>query len=105
MKKTLKRLCTGFLAFATVVFINRENTMAVRDIDKLNGHTGSAFHGIFVFTGGAETAVTAERNKFEFFTVRTAIHCSAQGRILTAGYLINIFHLSFLGCRVYFISL
>lgn len=60
------------------IFIDCENAMAMCDIYQLKGHTGGAFYGIFVATGRAETAVTAERNEFEFSAVRTAIHCAAE---------------------------
>lgn len=59
-------------------FINSKNTMAVLDTDELERHTGGAFHSIFVSAGGTKTAVTAERNEFEFSAVRTAIHCAAE---------------------------
>ena len=58
--------------------INGKNAMTVSDINELKGHRGGAFYGIFVATGRAETAVTAERNEFEFSAVRTAIHCAAE---------------------------
>ena len=51
--------------------------MPVGDIDELKGHGGSAFHGVLVATGVAETAVAAERNKLN----------------------INIFHLSLSGTK------
>ena len=51
-----------------------KNTMSVCDIDELKRHGGSAFHGIFIAAGGAETAVATERNKPKLSTVRTAIH-------------------------------
>ena len=71
--------------------------MPVGDIDELKGHGGSAFHGILVATGGAEAAVTAERDEFQFSAVRTAVHSAAKGRIATVYHLIDIFHLSIPG--------
>ena len=62
----------------TEIFINGKNTVAMSNIDQFKRHIGRAFHGIFVAAGRAETAVTAERNEFEFSAVRTAIHCAAE---------------------------
>ena len=45
------------------VFIDGENAVPMSDIDQFEGHAGGAFHRILISTGGAETAVTAERNK------------------------------------------
>ena len=72
--------------------INSKDTMAMRDIDELKGHGGSAFHGVLVSAGGTEAAVAAERNKLQFATVRTAVHGAAKGRIATVNHLIDIFH-------------
>ena len=72
----------------------RKNAVAVTDIYQFKGHTGSAFHGIFIATGGAETAFTAERDKLKLSAVRTAIHGTAIGRIAAVYHLIDIFHLS-----------
>ena len=60
------------------VFINSKNAVPVLDRNELKGHTGSTFHRVFVPAGRTETAVTAERNEFEFSAVRTAIHCAAE---------------------------
>ena len=68
--------------------------MAVTDINQFKGHAGSAFQGIFIAAGGAETAVAAERDKFKLSAVRTAIHGTAIGRIAAVYHLIDIFHLS-----------
>ena len=78
-------------------FINSKNTMAVLDTDELERHTGGAFHSVFVATGRAKTAVTAERNEFEVPAVRTMVHGAAKRRITTVDHLIDIFHLSFSG--------
>ena len=72
--------------------INGKDTMSVGDIDELKGHGGSAFHGVLVATGGAETAVAAEGDEFEFTAGRTAVHGAAKGRIATVNHLIDIFH-------------
>ena len=75
----------------------RKNAVAVTDIYQFKGHTGSAFHGIFIPAGGAETAFAAERDKLEFSAVGTAIHGTAKGRIAAVYHFIDIFHLSFSG--------
>ena len=83
-------------------FINGEDAVAVRDIDQLKGHRGSAIHGIFVTTGRAEAAVTAERNKFKLTAMRAGIHGTAKRWVTTVDHLINIFHLSFSGVKSIF---
>ncbi|KSV57951.1 hypothetical protein ASU35_14630 [Acetivibrio ethanolgignens] len=82
MKQTIKQRTVFEKEFAKI-FVDCENTMSVCDINQLKGHTGSAFHGIFIATGRAETAVTAEGNKSEFSAFRAAIHCITE-RWITA---------------------
>ena len=72
--------------------INGKDTMPVGDIDELKGHGGSAFHGILVATGGAEAAVTEERDGFQFSAERAAVQGTAERRIATVNHLIDIFH-------------
>ena len=98
MEETIQQ-GTVFQEKVTKVFINRENAMAVRDIHQLKGHICSAFHGVFVTTGRAETAVTAKRNKPKFATVGTAVHGTTEGWVATVDHLIDIFHLSFSGMK------
>ena len=74
------------------LFINGKNTMTVGDIEQLKGHTGSAFHGIFIATGGAETAFTAERDKLKLSAVWTAIHGATKGGIAAVDHFFNIFN-------------
>ena len=74
------------------MLINGKNTVAVRDIDEFKGHTGSAFHGIFIAAGGAETAFTAERDKLKLSAVGTAIHGAAKGGIAAVDHFFNIFN-------------
>ena len=76
--------------------------MAVWDIKQLEGHTGSAIHGVLISTGRTETAMTAERNKFKFSAMRTAIHGTAERRITTVNHFIDIFHLSISGMKSIF---
>ena len=72
--------------------INGKDTMSVGDIDELKGHGGSAFHGVLVATGGAETAVAAERDELKPAAAWAAVHGAAKGRIATVNHLIDIFH-------------
>ena len=77
--------------------INDKNAMTVSDINELKGNRGSAFYGIFITAGRAETTVTTERNKLEISAVGTAIHGTTKRRITTVDHLIDIFHLSSAG--------
>lgn len=69
------------------------------DINQFKGHRGSAFHGIFIAAGGTETAVTAERDKFQLTAMRTAEHSTTKSWIATVDHLIDIFHLSISGMK------
>lgn len=62
VKKTVKE-GTVFEEKIPEGFINGKNAVAVLDIYQLKGHAGSAFHGIFIAAGRAETAMAAERDK------------------------------------------
>ena len=81
------------------LLIDCKNAVAMTDIDQFKGHTGSAFHGIFIAAGGAETAFAAERDKLKLSAVGTAIHGTAKGRTAAVKHFINIFHLSFSGMK------
>ena len=74
------------------ILIDSEDTMPVGDIDKLKGHTGSAFHGILVTAGGTEAAVAAKRDKLELSAFGTAIHGTTVGRVTTVDHLIHVFN-------------
>ena len=87
---------------AAEIFINGKNAMTVLDTNEFERHTGGAFHSIFVATGRAKTAVTAERNEFEVPAVRTIVHGTAKRRITTVDHLIDIFHLSLSGMKSIF---
>ena len=80
--------------------INGKDTMPVGDIDELKGHGGSAFHGVLVATGGAETAVAAEGDEPEPAAAWAAVHGAAKGRIATVNHLIDFFHFRIPGGRV-----
>ena len=76
--------------------------MTVCNMNQFEGHAGSAVDGIFVATGRAKAAMTAERDKFKLSTVRTPIHRAAECRIATVDHLIDIFHLSSSGMKSIF---
>ena len=76
--------------------------MTVMNVNELKGHTGRAFHGIFVSTSRAKTAVAAKRNKFEISAMGAGVHGSAKRRITTVDHLIDIFQLSIPGMKSIF---
>ena len=78
----------------TKIFINSKNTVAVLDINKFKRHGSSAFHGILVSAGRAETAVASEWDKFKLAAMGTTVHGTAKRWITTVDHLIDIFHLS-----------
>lgn len=65
------------------IFINSKDAVTMVDINQFKGHTGGAFHGIFVFTRRAKTAVAAKRNEFEFSAMSAGVHVTAKRRITT----------------------
>ena len=74
------------------VFINGKNEVPVGTINEFKGHFGRAFHTVFITTGGTKLRMAAERDKFEFATVRTAIHRAAIRRISAVDHFFNVFH-------------
>lgn len=76
-----------------------KNAVELTDIYQFKGHAGSTFHGIFIATGGSETAFATERDKLKLSAVGTAIHGTAKGRTAAVKYFIDIFHLSFSGMK------
>ncbi len=85
--------------FESEVNIGSENTVTVLNVNQFEGHNGSAFHGVFVTAGGAETAVAAERDKFKFSTVGATLHGATKGGIATVDHFINVFHLRISGMK------
>lgn len=90
MKETVKQ-GTVIQKKVPELFIDCKNAVAVTGIYQFKGHTGSAFHGIFIATGGAETAFTAERDKLKLSAVWTAIHGATKGGIAAVDHFFNIF--------------
>ena len=86
----------------TKIFINSKDAMTMMEINQFKGHTGGAFHGIFVSTGRAKTAVTSKRNEFEFSAMSAGVHAPSKRRITTVDHPIDIFHLSISGMKSIF---
>ena len=101
MKKTVKKR-TVFEKEISKVFINSENAVAMLNVNQFEGHTGRAFHGIFVPASRTKPAVTSERYKFKISTMRAAVHGTAESGIATVNHLIDIFHLRISGMKSIF---
>lgn len=91
MKKAVKEGAVIQKKIAELL-INGKNTMPVGNIDQFKGHGGSAFHSIFIATGGAETAVAAERDEFQLSTVGTAVHGTAESGGAAVNHLLHVFN-------------
>ena len=65
--------------------------MAMLRVNKFKRHGSGAINRVHVTAGGAETAVTAKRNKLKMSAIITAIHSAAKGRIATIDHLFNVF--------------
>ncbi len=74
------------------IFINSEYTMPVSYVDQLEGHVGSALHGIFISTGRTKTAVTSERYEFHISTFGTSVHSATERRVTTMNHLLDVFN-------------
>ena len=74
------------------VFINGKNEVPMCTINEFKGHFSRTIDTVFIATGGAKLGMAAERDKFKFTTVRTAIHCTTIRRIPTVDHFFNVFH-------------
>ena len=90
MEETIKQ-CPVIKEKLPEVFVDGENTMPVGDIDQFKGHGGSTPHGIEIPASRAEAAVAAERDEFQFTTVRTAVHGTAKSRVAAVDHFIHVF--------------
>ena len=61
-------------------------------VNKFKGHFCRAVNAVLVTAGRAELRMAAERNKFQFAVVGTAIHGTAKRRVATIDHLLNVFH-------------
>ena len=101
MKKTIKQSYI-LKEKITKIFINREDTVSVVDINEFKRHRCSAFHRILVTTSGAETAMAEKRNELKFSTLWAAIHSTAKRRITTVDHFFDILHLRKSGMKSIF---
>ena len=85
---------TVFKKEMTEIFVDGENAMPVNNINQFEGHVGGAFHRILIPTGGTETAVTSEGNKFKFTAFRATVHGTAIRRVTTMNHLLDVFDYS-----------
>lgn len=65
------------------VFINGKNKMPVCTVNKFKGHFCRAVNAVFVTAGRTKFRMAAERDKFKFAAVGTAIHGTAVRRVST----------------------
>jgi hypothetical protein len=76
----------------TQLLSNGKDAMPMCTVDNLKRHGRSPVDGIFVSTGGTETAMAAEWHKLKSTTFRTTIHGTAISRITTVNHFINIIY-------------
>ena len=77
--------------------IDRENAVPVGAVEQFKRHISGTLLAVFDTAGGAETALTAERNKLHAATMGTGIHGTAERRVTTMDHLRDIFHYSISG--------
>lgn len=80
-------------------FSDGKDAVPVRDINEFKGHGSSSVNGIFDAAGWAETAVAAERYKFERATGRASVHGTTKGRIPAMNHFFNILDNSLPGMK------
>lgn len=61
-------------------------------INEFKGHFCGAVDAVFVTASRAKFRMAAERNKFKFAAVGTAIHGTTVRRVSTVNHLLDIFH-------------
>lgn len=66
--------------------------MTMNASNKLAGHMKRASLIIAIATRRTETALAAERNKFQISAMRTTIHGTAIRRVTTTKHLVNVFN-------------
>lgn len=76
----------------TQVFINGKNKMPVGTVNKFKGHFCRAVNAVFVTADRTKFRMVAERDKFKFAAVGTAIHGTAVRRVSTVDHLFDVFH-------------
>ena len=101
MKKTMKQ-SSVLKEKITEIFINREDTVSVADVNEFKRHRGSSVNGIHVTAGRTKPRMTAERNVFEISAGRAGIHGTTKRRITTVDHFFYIFHLRRSGMKSIF---
>lgn len=76
----------------TQFFINGKNEEPVCTVNEFKGHFSRAIDTVFIATGGAKLRMAAERDRFKFAAVGTAIHCTTIRGIPAAYHFFNVFH-------------
>ena len=74
------------------VFIYGKDEMPVGTVNELKGDFSRAVNTVLVAAGRAKFRMTAERNKFKFAAVGTAVHGTAVGGVSTVNHLFHVFH-------------
>lgn len=72
--------------------VNGKDEMAVCTVKQLKRDSGGAVNGVFVATGGAESGMAAEGDKFQLTTMWASKHGTAIGRIPTISHFLKVFH-------------
>ena len=72
--------------------INGKNEVSVCTVNEFKGHFSRAVNRVFIAAGGAEPGMAAEREKFKFPTMNTAIHGAAKRGIPTVNHFFDVFH-------------
>lgn len=91
MEKAVKQ-CAVVQEKLPEALVDGKDAVPVGNINQMKGHRGSALHGVFIAAGRAETAVTAEGDKFEFPAGRAAVHGAAEGGVTTMDHFVDVFH-------------
>lgn len=74
------------------VFINGKNKVSVGAVNEFKGHFSRAVDAVFIAAGGTKLGMAAERDKFKFATVGTAIHRATIRRVPAVDHLLDVFH-------------
>ncbi len=61
-------------------------------INEFKRHICRAVNAVLITAGRAKFRMTAERNKFQFAAVGTAIHGTTVRRVSAVNHLLNVFH-------------
>lgn len=73
--------------------------MSMNTVDQFTRHVKRTFLVIHVSAGRTKTRFTAERNEFQFATIRACKECTAIRRITTMNHLGDVLNLSLTGMK------